>query len=237
MNLHVRRASLRLTLLPFLAALGLVFLAACTGEEEEFATDLPDDAYPLEDMLLDLEDLPLAMENANTNTFDNGEWAQLFDVENLRGKVNQLEARGRILGAVREFSWEEPFTHLGGPALITIQSTLYADVESAEDSMSLYCGSLINERTVTDYTDFWVADIGDGAEGFIVGQPTTEIGRLVETVVCFRTGRIVHAVAQNGLEGTEDIALGVRIATRMYELVRTVFADLDLEATAEAEES
>lgn len=237
MNLHVRRAILRLTLLPFLVALGLVFLAACAGDEEEFATNLPDDEYPLEDMLLDLEDLPLAMENANTNTFDNGEWAQLFDVENLRGKVNQLEARGRIIGAVREFSWNEPFAHLGGPALITIQSTLYADVESAEDSMSLYCGSLINERTVTDYTDFWVADIGDGAEGFIVGQPTTEIGRLVETVVCFRTGRIVHAVAQNGLEGTEDIALGVRIATRMYELVRTVFADLDLEAATEAEES
>ena len=235
MSLHVRRASLRLTLLPFLAALGLVFLAACAGDEEQFATNLPDDEYPLEDMLLDLEDLPLAMENANTNTFDNGEWAQLFDVENLRGKVNQLEARGRIIGAVREFSWNEPFTHLGGPALITIQSTLYADVESAEDSMSLYCGSLINERTVTDYTDFWVADIGDGAEGFIVGQPTTEIGRLVETVVCFRTGRIVHAVAQNGLEGTEDIALGVRIATRMYERVRTVFADLDLDAAVEAE--
>ena len=56
-------------------------------------------------------------------------------------------------------------------------------------------------------------------------------------MVCFRTGRIVHAVAQNGLEGTEDIALGVRIATRMYELVRTVFADLDTEAAAEAEES
>ncbi len=235
MNVHVRRASLRLTLLPLLAAFGLVFLAACAGDEEEFATDLPDDEYPLEDMLLDLEDLPLAMENANTNTFDNGEWAQLFDVENLRGKVNQLEARGRIIGAVREFSWNEPFTHLGGPALITIQSTLYADVESAEDSMSLYCGSLINERTVTDYTDFWVADIGDGAEGFIVGQPTTEIGRLVETVVCFRTGRIVHAVAQNGLEGTEDIALGVRIATRMYQRVRTVFADLDLDAAVEAE--
>lgn len=231
----MRRASFRLTVVPFLVAFGLVFLAACAGDEEQFATNLPDDEYPLEDMLLDLEDLPLAMENANTNTFDNGEWAQLFDVENLRGKVNQLEARGRIIGAVREFSWNEPFTHLGGPALITIQSTLYADVESAEDSMSLYCGSLINERTVTDYTDFWVADIGDGAEGFIVGQPTTEIGRLVETVVCFRTGRIVHAVAQNGLEGTEDIALGVRIATRMYERVRTVFADLDLDAAVEAE--
>ena len=240
MNVYVRRASLRLTLLPLLAAFGLVFLAACAGDEEEFATDLPDDAFPLEDMLIALDDLPLAMENANTNTFDNPEWAQLFDVENLRGKLNQLEARGRITAAVREFSWKEPFAHLGGPAFITVQSTLYADVESAEDSMSLYCGTLVDERSVTDYTDFWVANIGDGAEGFIIGQPTTEIGRLVETVVCFRTGRIVHAVAQNGLEGTEDIALGVRIATRMYERIRTVFADLDLEAVeeeAEAEES
>ena len=208
----MRRPSLRLTLLPVLAAFGLALLAGCADTPEEFATDLPDDAYPLDDMLISLDDLPLAMENETTNTFDNGDWAQVFNVENLRAKLNQLEARGRINAAVREFSWNEPFTHLGGPALITVQSTLYADVEAAQDSMSLFCGTLVNERTATDVTEFWLDDIG---------------GRLVETVVCFRTGRIVHAVVQNGLDGTEDIALGVRIAKRMYENVRAVFADIE----------
>ncbi len=222
----MRRSLLRLTTLPVLAALGLALLAACASEQE-FATELPDDAYPLEDMLLTLDDLPIALENETTNTFDNGDWAQLFGVDNLRAKVNQLEARGRINAAVREFSWNEPFTHLGGPALITIQSTLYADVEAAEDSMSLFCGTLVDERTATDVTEFWIADIGDGVQGLILGDQTEEIGRLVETIACFRTGRVVHAVLLNGLEGTEDIALTVRIARRMYEHVSAVFEDIE----------
>ena len=223
----MRHAALRLLFPPALAALGLALLAACGEDAEEFATDLPDDAYPLEDMLLDLDQLPVAFENATTSTFDNEAWAPLFNVENLRAKVNQLEARGRINAAVREFTWNEPFTHLGGPAILTVQSTLYADVEAAEDSMSLFCGALIDERTATDVTEFWVASIGDGVQGFVHGEQTAEIGRLVETVVCFRTGRVVHAILSNGLEGTEDVALNVRIARRMYENVRAVFAELE----------
>ena len=222
----MRRSLLQLTPLLVLAALGLVLLTACAAEQE-FAPDLPDDAYPLEEMLLSLDDLPIAMDSETTNTFDNGDWAELFNVDNLRAKRNQLEARGRVTGAVREFSWNETFTHLGGPALITMQSTLYADVEAASDSMSLFCGTLVDEPTATDVTEFWVATIGDGVQGLILGEQTEEIGRLVETVVCFRTGRVVHAVLLNGLDGTEDIALTVRIARRMYEHVRTVFEDIE----------
>lgn len=218
---------LRLLLLPALVAFGLALLTACGEEAEDFATDLTDEAYPLEDMLLDIDQLPVPFENATTSTFNNEAWAPLFNVEDLRGKVNQLEARGRINAAVREFTWNEPFTHLGGPAILTVQSTLYADVEAAEDSMGLFCGALIDERSATDVTEFWVANIGDGVQGFVHGEQTAEIGRLVETVVCFRTGRVVHAVLSNGLEGTEDIALNVRIARRMYEHVRAVFAELE----------
>lgn len=226
MGPHVRSPSIPLLLVPALAALGLVLFTACASDEE-FPAGLPDESYPLESMLLSLDDLPIAMDNELTNTFDNGDWAQLFNVDNLRAKVNQLEARGRINAAVREFTWNEPFTRLGGPALITVQSTLYADVESAADSMSLFCGTLIDERTATDVTEFWVAGIGDGVQGLIVGEATDEIGRLIETIVCFRTGRVVHAVLQNGLEGAEDIALSVRIAQRMYDHVRTVFDELE----------
>ncbi len=223
----MRHAAPRLLLLPAIAVLGLALLAACGEEAADFATDLPDDAYPLEDMLLDLDQLPVPFENETTSSFDNEAWAPLFNVDNLRGKVNQLEARGRINAAVREFTWNEPFTHLGGPAILTIQSTLYADVEAAEDSMGLFCGALIDERSATDVTEFWVADIGDGVQGFIHGEQTSEIGRLVETVVCFRTGRVVHAVLSNGLDGTEDVALNVRIARRMFDNVRAVFAELE----------
>ena len=221
----MRRSLLRLTTLPVLAALGLVLLAACASEQE-FATELPDDAYPLEDMLLDLDDLPLRMDDQNTSTFDNGDWAQLFDVDDLRGKVNQLEARGRINAAVREFSWTSAFP-LAGPWFITVQSTLYTDVDAARDSLSLFCGTVTDERTATDVSEFWVADIGDGVQGLILGEQVEGPGRIVETIVCFRTGRVVHAVLLQGLDGSEDIALSVRIARRMYEHVSAVFEDIE----------
>ena len=221
----MRRSLLRLTTIPVLAALGLVLLAACASEQE-FATELPDDAYPLEDMLLDLDDLPLRMDDQNTSTFDNGDWAQLFDVDDLRGKVNQLEARGRINAAVREFSWTSAFP-LAGPWFITVQSTLYTDVDAARDSLSLFCGTVTDERTATDVSEFWVADIGDGVQGLILGEQVEGPGRIVETIVCFRTGRVVHAVLLQGLDGSEDIALSVRIARRMYEHVSAVFEDIE----------
>ena len=221
----MRRSFLRLTTLPVLAALGLVLLAACASEQE-FATELPDDAYPLEDMLLDLDDLPLRMDDQNTSTFDNGDWAQLFNVDDLRGKVNQLEARGRINAAVREFSWTSAFP-LAGPWFITVQSTLYTDVDAARDSLSLFCGTVTDERTATDVSEFWVADIGDGVQGLILGEQVEGPGRIVETIVCFRTGRVVHAVLLQGLDGSEDIALSVRIARRMYEHVSAVFEDIE----------
>ena len=221
----MRRSLLRLTTLPVLAALGLVLLAACASEQE-FATELPDDAYPLEDMLLDLDALPLRMDDQNTSTFDNGDWAQLFDVDDLRGKVNQLEARGRINAAVREFSWTSAFP-LAGPWFITVQSTLYTDVDAARDSLSLFCGTVTDERTATDVSEFWVADIGDGVQGLILGEQVEGPGRIVETIVCFRTGRVVHAVLLQGLDGSEDIALSVRIARRMYEHVSAVFEDIE----------
>ncbi len=202
-----------------------MLLAACASEHE-FATELPDDAYPLEDMLLDLDDLPLRMDDQNTSTFDNDDWAQLFDVDDLRGKVNQLEARGRINAAVREFSWTSAFP-LAGPWFITVQSTLYTDVDAARDSLSLFCGTVTDERTATDVSEFWVADIGDGVQGLILGEQVEGPGRIVETIVCFRTGRVVHAVLLQGLDGSEDIALSVRIARRMYEHVSAVFEDIE----------
>ncbi len=221
----MRRASLRLTLLPLLALLGAALLGAC-GDTEEFPADLPDDAYPLEEMLLDLADLPIDMDSAETHAFSNEAWAQSFDVENLRGKIAQIEARGRVTGALRVFSWDGPFA-VGGPLYITVQSTLYTDVAAAEDSLSLYCGTLTDERSATDVVEFWVDDIGDGVQGLLMGEQVADMGRGVRTIVCFRTGRVVHAIDQRGFDGSQDIRLSVRIARRMFEHVQAVFADLE----------
>jgi len=41
--------------------------------------------------------------------------------------------------------------------------------------------------------------------------------------VCFRTGRLVHAVTQGGLEGTQDPELSIALARRMLERVNEAF--------------
>ena len=217
----MRRAFLPLTILPLIAAL----LSAC-GDEDAFPADLPDDAYPLEAMLLDLADLPVAMDSEATLPMPNAEWAQRFGVENLRGKVAQLEARGRVTGAWRRFSWSGQFPR-GGPWVIIVQSTLYTDVEAARDSLSLYCGARVDERAATDVIEFWTPAIGDGVQGLLIGEQLEDGLGIVRTIGCFRTGRVVHAIDQTGLDGSEDIGLSVRIARRMFEHVRAVFAELE----------
>ena len=204
--------------------MGAALFAACG--DEGFTADRPDDTYVLQNMLLDAIDLPIPMEQSATNTFDNAGWAQLFNVEDIDAKRNQLDARRRIVGSVRVFSWDDPIQHLGGPTLITVHSTLYEDIPAAEDSMSLFCGMPIDESTAPEVVEFWVEGIGEQSQGLILAQPPTEIGILLDTVVCFRTGRIVHAVVQNGLEGTQDVGLNLRMAERMLERVRAAFDEL-----------
>jgi hypothetical protein len=57
---------------------------------------------------------------------------------------------------------------------------------------------------------------------YSVGQ-LGDFGQLLETTVCFRTGRIVHAVIQQGLDGTQDIPLNVRLAQKMLIHINDAF--------------
>ena len=110
--------------------------------------------------------------------------------------------------------------------LITTQSTLYESVEDAQASMELFCGIPVDDSTAPETETFWVDGLGDEATGFFMKPPPTELGRLIDTVVCFRTGRIVHAVVQNALDGSQDVELTVWLARRMLERVDIAFADL-----------
>ena len=203
----------------------LALVVAC-GDGNGYRTDRADDAYDLEAMLLTFDDLPLAMEEVATNGFDNAGWSQLFDVDDFDVKRTQLDARGRIVNAIRIFSWTDAVQHLGESTLITAQSTLYEDEEAAHDSLELFCGIPVDDSTAPETETFWVDGLGDESSGFFMRPPAGELGRLVDTVVCFRTGRIVHAVVQNALAGSEDVALAVRLARRMLERVDVEFEDL-----------
>lgn len=203
----------------------------CGGEGRSYAVDLPDDAFDLEAMALREEDMPDAgLQLQFADTFDNQEWAQVF--ENFLGdppadrKLTQLEAQGRVLGYVAYFSWEEPLRHLGKLRSIESTTTIYRDVEAASEAIRVRaCGLVIGDDEPLEPFD--VPHLGDEAVGFFRYQEEEFFGTYVETVVCFRTGRLVHAVTQGGLDGTQDPELSISLAKVMLERVNESFDALE----------
>ena len=207
-------------------------LAACT-QGRDYPTNRGDEEYDLTAMSLIDADLPDGMASIGGGLLDNLKWAETFnpvDEKEMDALVNQLVAQGRLTAFVTQFAWFEPgaqslrdaiLPHLGQPHLFTVQSTLYTEEKLAVDSTRSLCGIQANERDPVE--EFKVPAIGDQSAGFYSVGKLGDFGKLIETTVCFRTGRIVHAVIQQGLQGTQDIPLSVRLAQKMLGRVNDSF--------------
>jgi hypothetical protein len=193
-------------------------------------------------MALKPADMPIAgLDPSFSEDFTNEEWAQAFqkalpDIDASQ-KAIQLEAQGRQLGHLAFFSWDSSswVEHLGRVQQIESHSTIYVDEESASNALRFHaCGLLIADDQPLD--EFEVPKLGAESTGFFsttefdVGQ--VSFGQFIETIVCFRTGRVVHAVVQGGLDGTEDKDLGVELAKRMLTYVNATFDGKDVGADA-----
>ena len=206
-----------------LLLLGLTgaLLVACS--EEGYPLELGDDEYELEQMLLQEADIPLDMLGFGTQSFRNDEWALAFDSDEPELAQAQLDARKRITNALVVFGWQDPIEHLAQTRIISAQSTLYEDEDAAVDSLAGFCGLPIDAATAPDVVEFQVANIADGSLGLFLTEHDPDFGRIVDTIICFRTGRVVHAISQTGLAGSEDVGLAVRLAERMLERIEAVF--------------
>lgn len=206
----------------------LIAVAGCGGGRASYPADLPDEAHDLEAMALRDEDMPeVGLKRRFADFFNNEEWAAVF--ENIVGdtaaeqKRVQLEAQGRLRGYVAAFSWDEPVRHLGKVQSIESTSTLYRDVAAASEAIRRSaCGLLISDAEQLEPFD--VPHLGDEAAGFFRYQEEEPLGTFVETVVCFRTGRVVHAVTQGGLDGTQRVELSIELARKMLVRVNEAFA-------------
>ena|GEM_PF-1003912 len=218
----------------FAAMLGVVFLALAVSaalvgwalSRDDDSSDYPltraDDEYDLEGMQLRNVDLPIGLQRVEGQGFDNNEWALLLSPDDPDSALRQLEAQGRIRNHIAFFTWDNPIEHLGETISVTTQSTLYVDEATARESLRGLCGMLLDERS--PIVEFDVPRLGDESTGFQVRQPNQTFGTTLETVICFRTGRVVHAVSQAGLQGADDLALSVRLAQRMLRRVDDAFA-------------
>ncbi|MFN0096800.1 MAG: hypothetical protein ACKVVT_18740 [Dehalococcoidia bacterium] len=213
----------------FVVLLGVVgglgyYLLRDDDDGSSYPLALDDDEYDLEAMVLRNKDLPEGMVLVQRNGFDNPDWAELTGPDDPEGKLAQLEAQERVRSHVSFFSWPDgPIQHLGRVLSITSQSTLYASEDAAQESLEgrALCGLLLDPNG--DSRDFRVPDLGDGAVGFFVTEVDDDLGKSVDTVICFRTGRIVHGLIQSGLDGTEDIAQAVRLARKMFVRVENAY--------------
>lgn len=196
----------------------LLFFSAC--DSARTYPEKGDDEYDLGAMALTEADLPggFVQQDIGEAEFTNEQWAEFFGVEDIEAKLSQLNAQSRVRSHVTTFRPGE----LGRIFSVTAVSTVYENENAATDSSQKFaCGLPIDDKKQLE--PFGVPTIGQAANGFFVSN-TNEGGiRLVDTTVCFRTGRLIHAIQQTGLPGTEDIALAVRLARRMQARVDEVF--------------
>lgn len=179
-----------------------------------------DSEYDLKAMALTAADLPAGFteQDLGEGEFDNAAWAEFYGVDDVDAKKAQLDAQKRVRSRVSTFQPAE----LGRLFRITAISTLYEDEKSASDSaLKFACGLPIDDKE--PLAPFAVPTIGQAANGFFVDTQTETGLHLIDTTICFQTGRVIHSIQQTGLPGTEDVALAVRLAQRMNEHVDAYF--------------
>ncbi|MCC6381241.1 MAG: hypothetical protein IT304_01975 [Dehalococcoidia bacterium] len=199
-----------------------LFLAACAGDSS-YPVDRRDDAYDLAAMRLRPADLPAGYEEADIaqHEFDNDDWVKVTGAADADARKAQLDAQGRLRAYVSVYQPKQ----LGRVFSINAISTLYTDANKADQSaVKFLCGTPTDDKALTE--PFPPPSLGDQSVGFLV--PPTGVANgdppISETTLCFRTGRILHAITLTGLAGTEDVALSVKLAQRMLARIDEAFA-------------
>jgi hypothetical protein len=212
-------------------AVGLVVYLQQDDSNPYASTSIGDNEDDLVAMALRERDLPEGLSLQFRNGFENTDWADLLisadpslatDDEASTRKAKQLDSQERITNMFSVFGWTELASSKQGQALRLIsQSTLYASPQAARDDTSRRCGLLGRDKDIL--REFAVPSLGEQATGFTVTSLDAEQGKTVDTVVCFRTGRIVHGVVQTSLDGAQDIGLVISLAERMESHVRLTY--------------
>ncbi|MGH2631854.1 MAG: hypothetical protein ACRDG3_00465 [Tepidiformaceae bacterium] len=199
-------------------------LAAC-GNSRSYPTASADASYNLGAMSLQEHDMPTGLqEQAVVHDYDNAAWAKIMGATDEAAEAKDLTDNvGRVRSYVSAFS---------APEIQKIYevigiSTLYNNVAKAQAQAAGYCGVPATDAAPDPSTRFSVPKMGDQATGFFVteqradasGNPQT----FTDTTLCFRTGRILHAVQTTSVPGAEDIATTVRLAQAMLGHVNDTF--------------
>lgn len=234
-NTTLLAALIGLVVVGILLAGGLLAFALTRDDGSDYG-DRGDDDYNLEAMQLRNGDLPGGMSLVRSQPAANQDWALQLAPEGSDPApvLSQLEAVGRVRGHQSIYAWDDPSKHPGESWYVTSLSTVYADENAAEKSMTGvgYCGIVIDPNDASNQVrEFPVSGLGQDAIGYEIASQSIELvpqtgiySRLVETVVCFRTGRLLHVVSQMSLSGGENLGLAYQLAKNMESRVDDEYA-------------
>jgi len=222
-----------------IAALALYLTRDGGSGSGNFGANLGDDDYDLAAMALRNADVPEGLALTVRADFNNEEWALIFDDTDAERYQAQFDAQKRVRNLVSVFAWSPGKPAKPGLALnLLAQSTLYETEAAAEDAIagSALCG--LNEDPLAPVTDFKVPKLADQSAGFHVEADTITIdvdsvtqeetlAKIVETVVCFRTGRVVHGVVQRAWDGSQDEEFVIGLAKEMLGHAENAFKGKD----------
>jgi hypothetical protein len=212
---------LRLSAL-LLGALVLLAAAACS-DGRSYSTTRPDKDYDLAAMALTAEEMPAGLTPAvlTQHEYANADWvttlrgAQILDPSgDEKTQEKQLDDEGRIR------SWVSVYQPGGLQRIIgvTTVSTLYRSANAAQTAMEKQlCGLPLSSAQET--APLAVPVLADASTGF----QTVASGGLVDSTLCFRTGRILHAIQETNVPGTEDFGALVQMGENMVQRVNGVF--------------
>jgi hypothetical protein len=195
-----------------------------SDEGPTYGVRMDSEDYDLDSMAVRVADIPSGLVLSDRLTFTNEEWAYALDNVDPEARLPQLEAQKRVRGTLSLFEWEDGFTqHLAETLALLSQSTIYESEDAASEAIagSALCGLRLNDTAPID--EFNVPKIGDEAVGFFVISNDEQVGTSIDTVVCFRTGRIVHGVVQSAFEGAQDIGFVIDLARDMQRYTADTF--------------
>ena len=217
----------------FVVALAVAITAALTSDNgADYNANRGDGDYDLEHMALTESDMPQGVVFVGAGEVDSvRRWATSFfdvpteeiDEQELAAKVAQIEAQGWIRNSIAE-GGNPGFGKILGVKSV---STLYNNEEAAQESTTRFACGLPIELS-EQLEEFIVPDIADQAVGFMHRRPLTDefgdtVITFVDTTVCFRTGRIVHAVQQTSIDGIQDIGGSIRTAYVLLDHVNDAY--------------
>lgn len=217
-----------MTVRPLVLVLGLAVamtLVAC-GSDRTYTDQKTDDEYHLDEMALTAQDVPSELAESDQlpqHEFDNADWSNVIGSDDPEAEQKSLDAQGRVRNYVAIFvqAAQSRVLNVTGVSTLYTTTALAKEAEVPQAARSEACGVPMSATTVT--TPFDIPKLGDESSAFLSELDNSPGAPITEVTICFRTGRILHAVQGISAPGPSDAGLVLTLAEAMLSHINASF--------------